>query len=178
LIDYSEFAWLRTGSYIVGSISRDWFDEKAPVDVLIEFTEGSIDAGIHNREAIRHYLIDGDKVRRVDPVALGPRDFVDEWLTRPWKESATWSASPALEQWHRKFHAGSVGGEFTDATRHCQTPDLWQVASGGTYFLIRWTPPFRFTMIKISNRPWPLCTQPDREADAWRTLFNTQEWRQ
>jgi hypothetical protein len=58
LIDRSESAWLRTNTYTVGSIGRDFREDNAPVDVLIEFTESSIDAGVHNREAIRHFLIE------------------------------------------------------------------------------------------------------------------------
>ena len=182
LIDGSEIAWLRTETYAVGSIAQDSTNENAPVGVLIEFTTRSIDPGVHNREAIRHFLIDGDQIRRADPIALSPRDFVDEWLTRDWNGSASWSASPALRQWHRRLHEDVVAGEFTDATMHCQTPDLWQVAVNfgpelNVYFLVRWRPPYHFTMVNISDGPWPRCTQQDREADTWRTLFPTQEWR-
>jgi len=46
------------------------------------------------------------------------------------------------------------------------------------YFLVRWRPPYHFTMMEISHKPWPRCTQEDREADEWRTVFATQEWRQ
>jgi hypothetical protein len=189
LIDDSAMAWLRTETYAVGSITQDRTNENAPVDVLIEFTGGSIDATVGNREVIRHYLIAGDQVRRVDPVALSPRDFVDEWLTRDWNESTTWSASSMLRQWHRKLHADRVGGEFSDATMHCQTPDLWQVSfehysaqknlepEPDVYFLVRWRPPYHFTIMDVRDKPWPRCTQEDREADEWRTLFSTQEWR-
>src|SRR6185312_12800072 len=97
-------AWQRTETYAVGSIVGGQPNDSASVDVLIEFTEASIDAGVHNREAVRHFLINGDQVRRVDPVALSPRDFVDEWLTRDWKESARWSASPALRRWQGRLH--------------------------------------------------------------------------
>jgi hypothetical protein len=187
LIDDSATAWLRTPTYAVGSIGRDRTIENAPVDVLIEFTERSIDVGVHNREAVRHFLIDGDQVRRVDPVALSPRDFVDEWLTSGWNESAAWSASPTLKQWHQRLRADFVAGQFDD-TMHCETPDLSQVTfephnakdfapEPSVYFLVRWRPPYHFTMMDISDKPWPRCTQEDREADEWRTLFNTQEWR-
>jgi len=187
LLDRSEEAWMRTNTYVVGSIGRDLREEHASVDVLIEFTERSIDTGVHNREAIRHFLIDGDQVRRVDPVALSPRDFVDEWLTRPWNESAEWSASPTLRQWRRKLNA-DVAANF-DATMHCQTPDLWQVAleaynvqndlapESERYFLVRWRPPYHFTMMNISDKPFARCDQNDPEADQWRTLFSNQEWR-
>ena len=188
LIDDSEDAWLRTETYIVGSIGQDW-RERSPVDVLIEFTERSIDGGVHNREAIRHFLIEGDRVRRVDPVALSPRDFVDEWLTHPWSEAVTWSASPILQQWHRKLHSDFVAGEFESPAMHCQTPDLWQVVVAPSnarknfepepdvYFLVRWSPPYHFTMVEIGDKAWRHCTLKDPEADEWRTLFNTQEWR-
>jgi hypothetical protein len=192
LIDGSDFAFLRTWTYMVGSLSAQdtILNKSAPVDVMIEFTERSIDGGVHSREAIRHFQIEGDKVRRVDPVALSPRDFVDEWLTQPWDESMRWSVSPDLHQWHRKLHSDFVAGEFSYPTMHCHTPDLWQVAvtpsnakkdfqpEPDVYFLIRWAPPYHFTMVDISNKGWPRCTQKDPEADAWRTLFNTQEWRQ
>ncbi len=189
LIDESEEAWLRAETYIVGSIGQNPMEEKAPVDVLVEFTARSIDSGVHNREAVRHYLIDGDRVRRVDPVALSPRDFVDEWLTRGWNESSAWTASALLRQWHGRLHADFVGGEFGNVTRHCQTPDLWQVTfepqnaqknfepEPKVHFLVGWRPPYHFTMRGISDKPWPRCTQEDRQADEWRTLFSTQEWR-
>ena len=101
-----------------------------------------------------------------------------------------WSSSPALQQQHGKLHADFVGGEFTDVTMHCRTPDLWQVTFASwdaqkdsklgseVYFLVRWRPPYHFTMIDIRDKPWSRCTQEDPEADAWRTLFSTQEWRQ
>jgi len=121
LIDGSQqWAFHRTGKYLVGSIAQEYFPENSPVDVIVEFSQRSIDGGVHNREGVRHYLIEGDKVRRGAPVALSPRDFVDEWLTRDWTESAGWSASPALERWHRK----NIRGEFVHPTMHCQTPDL------------------------------------------------------
>ena len=189
LIDNTEGSWLRTQASAVGSIGpgKTNINGNAPMDVLIEFTEGSIDA--NTREAVRNFLIDGDHVRRVDPVALSPRDFVDEWLTRGWKESADWSASATLQQWHQKLHADFVSGEFVYPTMHCQTPDLWQVtftpsnakknfaAEPAVYFLIRWRPPYHFAMMDVSDKPWSRCTREDPDADEWRTLFNIQEWR-
>ena len=189
LVDQSDEAWLRGEIYIVGSIVNTPMHFSGPVDAVIEFTQRSVDGDVHNREAIRHFLIDGDRVRRVDPVALSPRDFVDEWMTRPWGESGAWSSSPEMLRWHQKLHTDFIGGSFLGPTRRCQTPDLWQVGyepsdakrnfepEPAVYFLIRWTPPYRFALAGVSDRPWPRCTQPDPEADAWRTLFSTQQWR-
>ena len=60
-----------------------------------------------------------------------PRDFVDEWLTRDWREAAFWSESAnrgSIRNWHTKLHKGYVSGEFIYPAMHCpKTPDLWQV---------------------------------------------------
>ena len=45
------------------------------------------------------------------------------------------------------------------------------------YFLVRWRPPYHFSMMDIFAKPWPACNEEDREADEWRALFSTQEWR-
>ena len=189
LVDESGDGYLRGQSYIVGSIVNSPMHFSGPVDAIIEFTQGSVDGGVHNREAVRHFLIDGDRVRRVAPVALSPRDFVDEWMTHPWSESQGWSLPPDLSKWHLKLHADFVGGAFLGDTMHCQTPDLWQVGfepqdakrnfapEPDVYFLIRWTPPYNFTLVGISDNPSPRCTHADREADAWRTLFSDPDWR-
>jgi hypothetical protein len=186
LIDGSEIAYM-PATYSVGSISGEEAGGDGHIDVLIQCAKRSIDATAVVRDTIQHLLIDGDKVRRVDPVALKPRYFVDEWLTRDWSESTNWSASPTLRQWHKRLHAGFIAGIFGYPTMHCVTPDLWQVGvdlsdaaspiapQPNAYFLVRWRPPYHFTMLDISDKPWPRCTQEDREADEGRTLFNIQE---
>jgi len=152
---------------------------------------GSIDSGHLVREVVRNYSIRGDHIQRVDPVALSPRDFVDEWLVRPWTGSAAWSGAAGLEEWHKKMHADWVAGDFDyPASMHCQTPDLWQVGftpadekknfepKPEVYFLVRWRPPYHFTMVGAADKPRADSNQPDPEADEWRTLFSSQEWRQ
>jgi hypothetical protein len=187
LLEGSEFAYLAHYRPVQGGVGLD--------DVLVEFTIGSIDGGVLTREAVRHYKIDHGEVRRVDPLALSPRDFVDEWLTHDWKETAHWSESVnrrSMLEWHGKLHKDFVSGDFIYPTKHClKTPDLWQVGIDfsdpptpvdsepkGTYFLVRWRPPYQFTMVQVSNRPSPECTEEDRKADDEpRTLFPVQEWR-
>ncbi|QOY87162.1 SH3 domain-containing protein [Paludibaculum fermentans] len=187
LIDGDQTAWMRTGTYAVGRIGQKPLVNKAPVDVLIEFTVASVDSGVHNREAVLHFLIDGDKVRRVAPVALSPRDFVDEWLTHDWQESGGWSASEVVHPWHRKLHAERVDGTFRGTTKRCQTPGLWQVAFAPNdehanyadqkplYFLVQWRPPYHFTMKEVRAEPWRGCTQEAPEADEWRGVFSTPQ---
>ena len=160
-----------------------------PDDALIEYSTMSVDKGVLLRQTVHHYRIDGDKVERTAPQALSPRDFADEWLSRPWSSSVSWSEPAArapLQQWHRRLHSDSPNGEFEDPSLHCpKNPDLWQVgidldpASGkgkrvATYFLVRWRPPYRFSLVNISNRPFLGCTEKDPDADASRTLFPGQ----
>jgi len=180
LLDEREDAFVADYPPIQGSVG--------PSDVLIEYTVGSIDGGVHSRREIRHYVVNEDKIERVDPIALSPRDFVDEWVHHPWAESSRWSepgVRAALRTWHEKRKGPLVFGEFAYPTLHCaQKPDLWQVGIHFTgkedtheYFLIRWRPPYRFTMAGASDHPWPGCAQEDAEADAPRTLFPVQDWR-
>ena len=175
----------------LGSIALD--------DALVEYTVGSLDPGVHNREAVRHYQINHGDVRRIDPLALSPRDFVDEWLGTDWRQAAFWSEGanrPSSRDWHTRLHkeGGIVFlGEFIYPTMHCtSTPDTWQVGidfssqvaeakdrgPSGVYFLVRWTPPYTFRLVQVSEKPSPGCTEGDRALDdTRRTLFPVQEWR-
>ncbi len=44
-----------------------------------------------SRRLVRHYVVVKEKVERVNPIALGPRDFVNEWIMHPWLESSPWT---------------------------------------------------------------------------------------
>ena len=177
LLDKSDWAYLGAHDIpIQGSVGRK--------DALVEYTVGSLDPGLHSREAVLHYAIQSEKAERINPVALSPRDFVEEWLKEPWEQSRHWSSSlqrAAL----KKAHRDTGRDEFIQPTRHCRTPDLWQVGLGSqdgkkrpVYFLVRWRPPYDFTMIQVSKRS-PGCTQKDPAADdEYRTLFPVQDWRE
>jgi hypothetical protein len=183
LVEGAERAWVGDYPPIRGSVTAN--------EVLVEFTViGGL--GSDNYQAVRHYIIDHDKVERIDPLALRPRDFVSEWLNHDWKESAFWSESAnrrLMLEWHRKLHSDRIPGEFIYPTMHCPTkPDLWQVGVDfsdpptpigtkpkGTYFLVRWRPPYQFTMVQVGDRPSSVCTEEDRKADdEYRTLFPVQ----
>lgn len=161
LLDRSQMAFFAHDPPIRGSVGED--------DALIEYAAQSVDLG-DAREAVQHFKVVNGVPERVDPVALHPRDFVDEWLARPWREMAKWSETRSLETEHREL--SKKPGVFVYPTMHCQTPDLWQVStSAPTYFLVRWRPPYRFTMTAVSDHPWPKCTEKDPQADEPRTLF-------
>lgn len=69
----------------------------------VRFHAGSIDLDVPDRLWIRRFMVEGDRVRRVDPVTSSPQDFADEWIVRPWSEMVHWSASPSLSRWHDRL---------------------------------------------------------------------------
>ncbi len=150
-----------------------WFGAEHPYqlrlegdDLLLEIRDRSIDAGIHNRAHVLHYRVSDSSADRIDPVALQPQDFVDEWLTRPWTEMASRSAErDGLKKWHDFFYGDFVAGEFS-VVQQCADPEKWLVGvdlsdSGGkelpktlsTYFLVQQFDRFGFRMIDIDFDP-------------------------
>jgi hypothetical protein len=130
----------------------------------IRYHSSSIDLGIHNRLYLRHYEIKGDTVKRTQPVAESPRDFVDEWLVSPWSEAQHWSA-PGLEALH--VRAKDHAYEF-ESVKMCSA-DAVQVALTDTktdqvrYFRV--TGQTNFTMTKIRTTPDPGCSGPNLLSD-------------
>jgi hypothetical protein len=165
----SEFAYIGEFPPIHGRVESD--------DVLIEFTAGGSGYGL-GHEAARHYKLRGGQLEPADPIAPTPRDFVEEWLSSNWEQSATRSESTALRTWHAKLHRDDGMGDFPDPTLRCETsPDLFQVGirlhdvPGETWYLVHWSKPDRFTMADIRDRPDPDCTVALRDGDFPRTFF-------
>jgi hypothetical protein len=86
-------------------------------------------------------------------------------------------ASPSLKQRHAKVHRTDGMGDFPDPAMRCKSAqDLWQIGTHWhegpkTYYLVRWTPPYKFTMIDVKDRPSPDCTVPDPKGDEHPALF-------
>jgi hypothetical protein len=103
-------------------------------------------------------------------------------LRHPWGEVSEWTAQTGratMKAWRERYKG--TNSEFTSPTRRCtKHPDLWQVATGPDsdphpgvhYFLIRARPPFRFTMVAASDRPWPDCTEDDPAIDNAPDFFD------
>ena len=89
--------------------------------------------------------------------------------------TAVSNSSPGFMGRGRAVSGSLASGTAVTIERHNAQKNYQPEPS--VYFLVRWRPPYHFTMMDISDKPWPRCTQEDREADEWRTLFNTQEWR-
>jgi hypothetical protein len=97
----------------------------------MEVRDRSIDGGIHNRAHVLHFKATGSTAERVDPVALQPQDFADEWLTRPWAEMESRSAESGrdkLKKWHEFLAGDFVAGEFHFVQQCREQADQWQVA--------------------------------------------------
>ena len=163
-------------------------------DLLVQHTDASIDTGVHHRMHVRHYRVGlGDRVERADPVALSPRDFVDEWLVSDWKEAGGWIEPGAdrsgLLREHGKFDYNRWAYTF-DGTKRCRNDrSLWQVAlarepqdpndhspATTSYFKVRWTAPYVFRLVTISGRPSRECNVIDAAGEEERTLFPKTQW--
>src|SRR5262249_44710776 len=132
--------------------------------------------------AVRHFKIDQRSATQLDPIASLPRDFVVEWLSAPWNESRTRSERPALEAAHTQLHRNDGVGDFPRDTLRCTGgSDLWQVATHlyerpMRYFRVRWRDPLAFTVVDISEKPYPDCTVMDDRADAYPDVL-ASAWR-
>lgn len=138
------------------------------------------------RPVVRHYVLKQGKLEREAPLALRPRDFVDEWMRTEWAISSKWTTTAAnplpLERMHRKenFEHGQYAPTMYCEKRpeHWQVDLVWTDFDGNTmvdrkhlYFLVRWIPPYRFSMSGFSDHPWTGCSTRDGDADQGRTLF-------
>jgi hypothetical protein len=128
-------------------------------DLRIEFTAGGTGYGT-GHQAERHFQIAANNVKQVEPIAPTPRDFVEEWLAAPWKQSVKLSQSAALQPWHIKFHRNDGRGDFPDPPVQCSNDSsLWQIGirlhgvDGETYYLVRWQQPDHFTMADVADHP-------------------------
>jgi hypothetical protein len=180
LIDDSDELYIGDDAIADAQVSDD--------DVLIEFEGGSIDGDVLVRPHIRHFLVRGGAVQRIAPVAFDPKQFVDEWLSQLWAESAKWIGDsadrPSLRTWYDRFHKGDiVFGEFDeDGVHRCHAdPALWQVGftqQAGPhnpeltgYFLVRWMAPYRFALVDIRKEKSRDCDIADSMRDNVGTLF-------
>jgi hypothetical protein len=155
LLDAMETAYVGDYPPVKGTVSVD--------DARLEFTAGGAGYG-SGHQAIRHFEVRGDSVKQVDPIAPTPRDFVEEWLSAPWKESAKQSAarsaSASLESWHHKMHRDDGMGDFPDPPLQCSKDrELWQIGirlhgvPTETFYLVRWQQTDRFTMTAVAEHP-------------------------
>jgi hypothetical protein len=158
----------------------------SPHDVVIEYSTRMTYTEFEVRRVVRHYILGGGKLEREAPLALSPRDFTDEWMRTEWAISSRWTSAGVSASSLRRMHTKETleGGAYTN-TMYCRArPEHWQVDLDRTdfgrktaantnhlYFLVRWLPPYRFSMTGVSDHPWTGCIEDDPAADEERTLF-------
>jgi hypothetical protein len=132
----------------------------------VRFHHGSLDSGKHTRLRVLNYSIKGDVLRRVDPIAETPADFVEEWLAEPWSAISQWSA-PSTRSAHQQLHRDYVHGEFLNLEPCRAGSALWQIGidiqglkdTGKRYFLVRELGPQRYRMERVSTASVPACAE-------------------
>src|SRR5882724_5228682 len=98
--------------------------------LTLEFEDCCLGEMLQNHTVILNYRIEHDHITRIDPVALNPQDFVDEWVQQPWEEMRNWSSSralAALAKWHKQLNEDWILPEF-ELAQKCRRPGLWQLA--------------------------------------------------
>jgi hypothetical protein len=138
-------------------------------DFDLRFHSASIDPGVHNRLFIRHYTVAGDSLRRTQPVAESPRDFVDEWSRSDWREAREWTdprTRDGLQSIHERLRNGDHGqAYFTfESIKSCAS-----VADGFQIEVLRDAPEerwffhvrgrTRFLLTAVESRPDSRCTK-------------------
>ena len=107
----------------------------------LRVNENAFDIDEFERRVIYRYRVDKDQgVRRIEPLAIHARGFVEEWLTAPWPEAASFSAEEAaseLKAIHDAFTKPDDLNRGFMAHRHgpvraCIAPGTFQVQVSST----------------------------------------------
>lgn len=165
----SDFMWWGNEDFGTLTVQKDAFD--------LRFHSASIDGGVHNRVWIRHYSVIGDVARRTQPVAVSPRDFVDEWIVSPWQQAAQWSSNSAVVDlrhehaaWSRRRRSDTKLLEYHSVHQCSDSPNHYQVEIGegtGPKFETNRSFYFQvlgngvFTMLRVSEKSDTRCGGPD-----------------
>jgi hypothetical protein len=154
----SDSIWWGTEDMGTLSVTKDSAD--------FRFHAESIDDGVHDRVWIRHFRVAGDSVARIQPVAVSPRDFVDEWIVAPWAQAKDWSRKDRMTLLHAAHEIAQgekkdEGFEFSAAQKCSDAPDHYQITlapmdeSKPSYFQLRGTG--AFTMLSVDRAPAKAC---------------------
>lgn len=99
----------------------------------LSFTGETFASGT-TRQHVARYAVVGDQVRRVAPIALEPQDFLDEWISLPWKEASRWSepsVRSGLRGWHAKLKQNRYSEQYDFELSFVQScgkkPGKWQI---------------------------------------------------
>jgi hypothetical protein len=167
-----------------------YFNDEGPLFALspsglsVEYSSHSVDSSVHHRTVLRRFEF-APAVHRVDPIALQPQDFVEEWLTAPWSEVQS-SSLPAVASWHPKIGGGFVLGDYTEVTQcapsrwlvgidisHLHDKDLAKPES--VFFQLRDLGNHRYRMESItSKRPASCTAEPGKPSEKYPRLSESE----
>jgi len=141
------------------NIGEDVNHKVAADEILLEFGSTGIEPGFSRRHVL-HFRVDDDRVMRIEPLALQPVDFVDEWLSQKWAFIAEWT-DPRLRKMHETLRRVGVD-EYTFAQPCASRTSDWQVGVnskrlGDVYFLVQDGGDYRYRMLDVSRRRQPGC---------------------
>jgi hypothetical protein len=144
-------------------VSVDRFD--------LRFTGHSIDPEVLSRITVRDFQVTGDSVRRINPVAESPRDFIDEWLVSSWRTAAMWTAPDTLAQLqnvHAKLSTDKSDRTYftfgtiracADSQRTAQVQVIAHDARDTSYYF-RVAGKSAFVLRGVSSAPAKTCSRP------------------
>jgi hypothetical protein len=151
----------------------------------IRLQSDSLDEATLVRPGIYRYRTTEGQLRRIQPIALNAREFVDAWLQAPWTDSSEWALdpTPSLHATRDRFDYSLQSNKnsfvvdygptrtCTSGSNHFQVEidlsDFIQVNNKTEekdlptlYAQVRQNPN-SFTMLSITDKPDPTCTGPD-----------------
>jgi len=96
-------------SFDLFDISEPWL-LSADHDSFVLRYHGSygLDVVRWGRYKVNRFVVRGNTVTRLDPIAETADEFLDEWVSLPWREAQRWSSPhrhDVLKKWHDRLHA-------------------------------------------------------------------------
>jgi len=117
--------------------SGNKFELRLNDDCMMRFSDNCFE-----RRVIYRYSVDGDNhVRRVGPIAINARGFVEEWLSAPWSESRDFSVAEAATELQAVYDRFDAPFKLNDdqhvshrlgPVRACMAPGVFQVQIDST----------------------------------------------
>jgi hypothetical protein len=146
--------------------------------LMMDFPDWSGE-GLNVPTCILTYAITKDGARRVEPVAVDPNGFVEQWMMSPWSSASEWteaSSRASWETWHERldFEKGGHPSVLGDLAfrQICSTDGkLVQITypadyptdgprPGDLFFLVREIGPHQYRLVRIARQSAPGCSKP------------------
>ena len=105
-----------------GSTTRSPLFVLSPTEMTVEFEDSSVEwrCSSSDEDPAIHFT---PAARRIDPIALQPQDFAEEWLTRPWSEMESRSVprrKRCTSRWRRL-----CAGDYVELTQCAPEQPVW-----------------------------------------------------